>query len=81
MQVKNTPPAHDDHLCCLLRLPATGRRDAHDFTRTSLMSAIVDLFGQSIAKDGQPVPCPDFTRGKWQRTRPKFALDAAFAMR
>lgn len=44
------------------------------------MSAIVDLSGQSIAKDGQPVPFPDFTRGKWQSTRPKFALDTAFAM-
>lgn len=43
------------------------------------MSAIVDLSGQSIAAGGQPVPFPDFTRGKWKTTPPKFALDAAAA--
>ncbi|MBI5799145.1 MAG: Gfo/Idh/MocA family oxidoreductase [Verrucomicrobia bacterium] len=43
------------------------------------MSAIVDLSGQSIAKNGQPVPFPDFTRGKWRTTQPKFAVDPLFA--
>lgn len=45
------------------------------------MSAIVDLSGQSIAKEGEPVPFPDFTRGKWQGARAKFAPDPAFAAR
>ncbi len=39
-----------------------------------VMSAIVDLSGQSIAKDRIPVPFPDFTRGKWQTTAPRFAM-------
>lgn len=43
------------------------------------MSAVVELSGQSIAAGGQPVPFPDFTRGKWKLTPPKFALDAAAA--
>jgi hypothetical protein len=38
------------------------------------MSAIVDLSGQSIAKGGQPVEFPDFTRGKWRETTARFAL-------
>ena len=40
-----------------------------------VMSAIVGLSGQSIAKGGVPVEFPDFTRGKWKTTKPKFALD------
>jgi predicted dehydrogenase len=40
-----------------------------------VMSAIVDLSGRSIAKDSLPVEFPDFTRGKWKTTKPKFALD------
>ena len=40
------------------------------------MSAIVDLSGQSIAQGGQPIAFPDFTRGKWKSTLPKFALDS-----
>ncbi len=40
-----------------------------------VMSAIVDLSGKSIAKGGEVVEFPDFTRGKWKATKPKFALD------
>ncbi|MEI7900128.1 MAG: Gfo/Idh/MocA family oxidoreductase [bacterium] len=40
-----------------------------------VMSAIVELSGSSIAKGNVPVEFPDFTRGKWKTTRPKFALD------
>jgi len=39
------------------------------------MSAIVDLSGISIKKRSVPVKFPDFTRGKWRTTKPKFALD------
>ncbi|MFV1968523.1 MAG: Gfo/Idh/MocA family protein [Pirellulaceae bacterium] len=38
-----------------------------------VMSAIVPLSEQSIAGGSAPVPCPDFTRGKWESTAPKFA--------
>ncbi|MCX6928993.1 MAG: gfo/Idh/MocA family oxidoreductase, partial [Verrucomicrobia bacterium] len=38
------------------------------------MSAVIELSGQSIAKGGQPVEFPDFTRGQWKTPTPKFAL-------
>ena len=41
----------------------------------STMSAVVGLSGESIAKNSQPVEFPDFTRGKWKTTKPKFAVD------
>lgn len=40
-----------------------------------LMSMVIPLSGLSIEKGGLPVECPDFTRGKWQTTKPAFALD------
>lgn len=40
------------------------------------MSCIVGLSEQSIAKGSAPVPCPDFTRGKWKTNRPAFAVMA-----
>jgi len=39
------------------------------------MSAIIGLSGQSIASGSQPVEFPDFTRGKWEAAKAKFALD------
>lgn len=38
-----------------------------------VMSAVVGLSEESIAKN-LPVEFPDFTRGKWQTRRPRFAL-------
>ncbi|MCG8509825.1 MAG: hypothetical protein MI741_11420, partial [Rhodospirillales bacterium] len=40
-----------------------------------IMSVIFPLSEISIAKGNQPVECPDFTRGKWESTEPKFAVD------
>ncbi|MDO8541845.1 MAG: Gfo/Idh/MocA family oxidoreductase [Opitutaceae bacterium] len=39
------------------------------------MSVIFPLSEQSIAAGSAPVKCPDFTRGKWKTTRPKFAVE------
>lgn len=39
------------------------------------MSVITPLSEMSIARDGAPVECPDFTRGKWKTKKPAFALD------
>jgi hypothetical protein len=39
------------------------------------MSVIFPLSQASIAKGSQPVPCPDFTGGKWKTTKPKFAVE------
>jgi hypothetical protein len=39
------------------------------------MSAIIPLSEQSIDKGSAPVPCPDFTRGKWKTKKPYFALE------
>jgi len=38
------------------------------------MSVVVALSGQSIAKGGAPVECPDFTRGRWRTRKPAFAM-------
>jgi len=40
-----------------------------------VMSVITPLSEASIAKGSAPIPCPDFTRGRWKTTKPKFALD------
>ena len=40
-----------------------------------VMSVIFPLSQASIAKGSQPVPCPDFTGGKWKTTKPKFAVE------
>jgi hypothetical protein len=34
------------------------------------ISAVVGLSCQSVAKRGQPVDFPDFTRGRWRTARP-----------
>jgi predicted dehydrogenase len=34
------------------------------------LSAVVDLSVRSVAKSGQPVAVPDFTRGRWKSTPP-----------
>lgn len=34
------------------------------------LSSVVGLSVQSVAKSGQPVPVPDFTRGRWRSTPP-----------
>jgi predicted dehydrogenase len=41
-----------------------------------VMSVIFPLSEQSIAAGSAPVKCPDFTGGKWQTTKPKFAVDS-----
>jgi predicted dehydrogenase len=38
-----------------------------------VMSVITPLSEESIAKGSAPVPCPDFTRGKWKTRKPVFA--------
>jgi hypothetical protein len=40
------------------------------------MSVGIPLSAQSIAQGGVPVPCPDFTSGKWQTRKPAFALES-----
>ena len=39
------------------------------------MSANGPLSEMSIAEGGKPVEFPDFTRGRWRTTRPRFALE------
>lgn len=40
-----------------------------------IMSVIIPLAEQSIAKGSAPVECPDFTNGKWKTKKPSFAID------
>ena len=45
-----------------------------DVYDSAVMTAIVELSGLSIEKNG-PVAFPDFTKGKWQTSKPYFAMD------
>ena len=45
-----------------------------DVYESVLMSCVVGLSGDSIAKGSQPVEVPDFTRGKWKTRKPTFAI-------
>lgn len=47
-----------------------------DVYESVLMSVIIPLSEQSIAKGSAPVECPDFTRGKWKTRKPTFAVEA-----
>lgn len=40
-----------------------------------LMSSIIPLSEKSIAAEGVPVECPDFTRGKWRTKKPAFGVE------
>jgi predicted dehydrogenase len=40
------------------------------------LSAVVELSVRSVAKSGQPMPVPDFTRGRWRTTPPLPILHA-----
>jgi hypothetical protein len=42
-----------------------------------LMSSIIPLSQESIAKGSAPVQCPDFTKGKWQTQSRLFAVQNA----
>jgi hypothetical protein len=45
-----------------------------DVYDAALMSANGPLSEESITKGGAPIPYPDFTGGRWQTNRPKFAV-------
>jgi len=45
-----------------------------DVYESVLMSCVVALSGESIAKGSQPVEVPDFTRGQWKSRKPTFAI-------
>ena len=47
-----------------------------DVYESVLMSVIIPLSEQSIARGSAPVKCPDFTRGKWKTRKPTFAVEA-----
>ncbi|MCL5096285.1 MAG: Gfo/Idh/MocA family oxidoreductase [Candidatus Omnitrophica bacterium] len=40
-----------------------------------IMSAVIPLSLESIARGSYPVKCPDFTQGKWQTRKPAFAVE------
>jgi len=40
-----------------------------------MMSVITPLSEMSIAQGGKPIPCPDFTKGKWQTRKPTFGVE------
>ena len=51
--------------------------DAYDAASWSAISALSEM---SVARGGSLVDFPDFTRGKWIKRDPRFALDGSFAI-
>jgi hypothetical protein len=47
----------------------TGRPPDSDVYDAAMLSAVVELSGRSIARGGEPVRFPDFTRGGWRNAR------------
>ncbi len=47
----------------------TGRPPDSDVYDAAMLSAVVELSGRSIARGGEPVRFPDFTRGGWRNPR------------
>lgn len=45
-----------------------------DVYDSATMSSVIALSEMSIANNGAPVECPDFTRGAWKTRKPSFAL-------
>ena len=55
--------------------PAAARRiHPNDPQRIQRALEVIELSGRSIARGGEPVIFPDFTRGQWARRQPIFAL-------
>jgi len=46
-----------------------GRPVDMDVYDGAMMSAVVELSGRSIERGGEPLPFPDFTRGRWKKAR------------
>jgi predicted dehydrogenase len=47
----------------------TGRPPDSDVYDAAMLSAVVELSGRSIARGGEPLRFPDFTRGGWRNPR------------
>ena len=47
-----------------------------DIYDSVVMSCVFPLSEQSIAAGSQPIPCPDFTSGKWATRKPTFAVES-----
>jgi len=54
----------------------SGTQTPIDVYDSVVMSCIVGLSEESIAKGGAPVSCPDFTRGAWKTRKPTFAVES-----
>jgi predicted dehydrogenase len=51
-----------------------GTQTPIDVYDSATMSSIVGLSETSIRKGSKSIDCPDFTRGNWETTKPKFAV-------
>jgi hypothetical protein len=60
----------DYRLIKCLREGSPTDMDVYD---AAALSSVVELSCQSVAKNGRPIECPDFTRGRW-RNRPPLPI-------
>ena len=58
-----------------LKAVRLGTQTPIDVYDSVVMSCIVPLSERSIAQGSAPVPCPDFTQGKWKTNKPYFAME------
>ncbi len=54
----------------LIRSLRTGEPMDQDVYDAELLSAVIEASIESVAGGSQPVPIPDFTRGKWKTNPP-----------
>ena len=68
------PHGGTDHLELqeFMRAVRTKTQTPIDVYDSVTMSVIFPLSEESIAKGSAPIPCPDFTRGKWKTRKPAF---------
>jgi hypothetical protein len=51
-----------------------GTQTPVDVYDSAVMSSVVGLSEQSIQRGGEPIQCPDFTRGQWRTRKPWFGV-------
>lgn len=61
-------------LSLFLQAVREGAQTPIDVYDSATMASIVGLSEQSIAQGSKPIACPDFTKGAWETTKPKFAV-------
>ena len=61
-------------LALFIEAVRNGTQTPVDVYDSAVMSSVVGLSELSIQRGGEPVQCPDFTRGRWRTRQPRFGV-------